>query len=91
MSPFDLCCISAAVIHFTFKCYKLISCFVNQQLTNLLLFVSSGVFGSETNETQSVSVMEGDSVTLHTDVTQIHEDEIIWNFGGPSNIRTGSE
>ncbi|XP_058615778.1 natural killer cell receptor 2B4-like [Onychostoma macrolepis] len=29
-----------------------------------------------------VSVMEGDSVTLNTDVTEIHEDdEILWNFG----------
>ncbi|XP_058615601.1 SLAM family member 9-like [Onychostoma macrolepis] len=38
-----------------------------------------GVFGAETNETQSVT--EGDSVTLHTDVTQIHkDDEIMWNF-----------
>ncbi|KAI2665932.1 Obscurin-like protein 1 [Labeo rohita] len=31
---------------------------------------------------ESVSVMEGDSVTLHTDVTEIHEDEdILWIFG----------
>jgi len=36
---------------------------------------SSGVFGD------SVSVMEGDSVTLHTD-TQIREDDyIMWTFG----------
>ncbi|XP_058617698.1 SLAM family member 9-like [Onychostoma macrolepis] len=41
-----------------------------------------GVFGAETNEVQSVSKMEGDSVTLHTDVTEIHEDDdILWNFG----------
>ncbi|XP_077081538.1 SLAM family member 5-like [Siphateles boraxobius] len=32
--------------------------------------------------TESVSVMEGDSVTLHTDVTKIHEnDDILWKFG----------
>uniref|UniRef100_A0A8C2GYA5 Ig-like domain-containing protein n=1 Tax=Cyprinus carpio TaxID=7962 RepID=A0A8C2GYA5_CYPCA len=44
-----------------------------------------GVFGSETNETQSV--MEGDSVTLHTDVTDIHEDdEIMWNFGAEKSL-----
>uniref|UniRef100_A0A671LWN0 Immunoglobulin domain-containing protein n=1 Tax=Sinocyclocheilus anshuiensis TaxID=1608454 RepID=A0A671LWN0_9TELE len=31
---------------------------------------------------ESVSVMEGDSVTLHTDVTQIREDDyILWKFG----------
>ncbi len=36
---------------------------------------SPGVFGD------SVSVMEGDSVTLNTDVTEIHEDDdILWNF-----------
>ncbi|XP_052445349.1 SLAM family member 5-like [Carassius gibelio] len=30
----------------------------------------------------TVSVMEGDSVTLHTDLTEIREDdEILWNFG----------
>ncbi|XP_077083225.1 SLAM family member 5-like [Siphateles boraxobius] len=35
-----------------------------------------GVFGD------SVSVMEGDSVTLNTDVTEIHEDDdILWKFG----------
>uniref|UniRef100_A0A8C1YAN5 Ig-like domain-containing protein n=1 Tax=Cyprinus carpio TaxID=7962 RepID=A0A8C1YAN5_CYPCA len=34
-----------------------------------------GVFG------ESVSVMEGDSVTLHTDLMKIHEDEdILWKF-----------
>jgi len=32
----------------------------------------SGVFGD------SVSVTEGDSVTLHTGLTEIHEDEEIW-------------
>ncbi|XP_052445455.1 SLAM family member 9-like [Carassius gibelio] len=44
-----------------------------------------GVFGSETNETQSV--MEGDSVTLHTDVTEIHEkDTIMWKFGAEKSL-----
>ncbi|XP_051551244.1 CD48 antigen-like isoform X2 [Myxocyprinus asiaticus] len=42
----------------------------------------AGVFGVE-----RVSVMEGDSVTLHTDVTEIQrDDEIEWRFG-PENIR----
>ncbi len=37
---------------------------------------SSGVFG------ESVSVMEGDSVTLNTDLTEIPEDDdITWKFG----------
>ncbi|XP_016113121.1 SLAM family member 5-like [Sinocyclocheilus grahami] len=39
-----------------------------------------GVFG------ESVSVMEGDSVTLHTNVTQIHEDDdILWTFGAENS------
>nr|XP_055072979.1 uncharacterized protein LOC129452939 [Misgurnus anguillicaudatus] len=45
----------------------------------LLLFVLNGVFG---DEVKSVSVMEGDSVTLHTDITDIQRDDhILWNFG----------
>uniref|UniRef100_A0A672PRF8 Immunoglobulin domain-containing protein n=1 Tax=Sinocyclocheilus grahami TaxID=75366 RepID=A0A672PRF8_SINGR len=37
---------------------------------------SSGVFG------ESVSVLEGDSVTLNSDLTEIHQDdEILWKFG----------
>uniref|UniRef100_A0A8C1B3Z8 Ig-like domain-containing protein n=1 Tax=Cyprinus carpio carpio TaxID=630221 RepID=A0A8C1B3Z8_CYPCA len=40
-----------------------------------------GVFG------ETVSVMEGDSVTLHTDLTEIYEDdEILWNFGAEKFI-----
>ncbi|XP_073700534.1 natural killer cell receptor 2B4-like [Garra rufa] len=35
----------------------------------------NGVFG------ESVSVKEGDSVTLNTDVAEIHEDYILWKFG----------
>ncbi|XP_058615782.1 uncharacterized protein LOC131529855 [Onychostoma macrolepis] len=39
-----------------------------------------GVFG------ESVSVMEGDSVTLNTDVTEIHEnDDILWKFGADTS------
>ncbi len=42
----------------------------------------SGVFGVE-GEMKSLSVMEGDSVTLHTDVTDIQENDavILWMFG----------
>uniref|UniRef100_A0A8C1TA68 Ig-like domain-containing protein n=1 Tax=Cyprinus carpio TaxID=7962 RepID=A0A8C1TA68_CYPCA len=40
-----------------------------------------GVFGAETNEIKSVSVMEGDSVLLHNDVAEICEnDHIQWNI-----------
>ncbi|XP_067252714.1 uncharacterized protein [Chanodichthys erythropterus] len=50
-------------------------------MTNILLFfvfyiVFDGVFGD------SVSVVEGDSVTLHTDLTEIGKDDVLeWRFG----------
>jgi len=45
------------------------------------------VFAAETNEIQSVSVMEGESVTLHTDVTKIHEDDdILWKYGAENSL-----
>ncbi|XP_039538615.1 uncharacterized protein LOC120486575 isoform X5 [Pimephales promelas] len=39
-----------------------------------------GVFAAETNKIQSVSVMEGDSVTLHTDLTEIYKENILWKY-----------
>uniref|UniRef100_A0A8C2BX23 Ig-like domain-containing protein n=1 Tax=Cyprinus carpio TaxID=7962 RepID=A0A8C2BX23_CYPCA len=42
-------------------------------------------FGSQTNERQSV--IEGDSVTLQTDATEMHEEEdILWYFGGEKSL-----
>ncbi|XP_056304159.1 uncharacterized protein LOC130216285 [Danio aesculapii] len=42
----------------------------------------AGVFGVEIDETESLSVMEGDSVTLQTGVTKIQEDDLImWMCG----------
>ncbi|XDV24126.1 hypothetical protein PO909_028387 [Leuciscus waleckii] len=41
----------------------------------------NGVFGD------SVSVMEGDSVTLNSDLTEIHEDdEIVWKYGAENSL-----
>ncbi|KAI2645640.1 T-cell surface antigen CD2 [Labeo rohita] len=46
---------------------------------------SGGVIAAKTNKTQSV--MEGDSVTLHTDVTEIQDDdETLWNFGAENSL-----
>nr|XP_055073006.1 uncharacterized protein LOC129452968 [Misgurnus anguillicaudatus] len=43
------------------------------------LFECAVVFG---DEVKSVSVMEGDSVTLYTDITEIQrDDQILWRFG----------
>ncbi|XP_056614713.1 uncharacterized protein LOC130429892 [Triplophysa dalaica] len=44
------------------------------------LFLLSGVFGVDADEVKSVSVMEGHSVTLHTDLTHIQYDRILWMF-----------
>nr|XP_055074160.1 SLAM family member 6-like isoform X4 [Misgurnus anguillicaudatus] len=45
----------------------------------LCMWLARGVFG---DEVESVSVLEGDSVTLHTDITQIQrDDQIVWMFG----------
>ncbi|XP_051978017.1 SLAM family member 9-like [Xyrauchen texanus] len=53
----------------------------------LFLWHVVGVFGVDPDEVKSVSVMEGDSVTLHTDLNQIqHDDEIDWRIR-PENIR----
>ncbi|KAL1252000.1 hypothetical protein QQF64_019796 [Cirrhinus molitorella] len=39
-------------------------------LFTLIFFIFSGVFGaSDPNEMESISVMEGDSVTLHTELS----------------------
>ncbi|XP_052447265.1 uncharacterized protein LOC127988503 [Carassius gibelio] len=52
--------------------------------TGLFLLLMWGVFGAETEEekTVSLSVMEGDSVTLNPDLTHIWGiNKIVWRFG----------
>nr|XP_055074150.1 SLAM family member 9-like [Misgurnus anguillicaudatus] len=47
----------------------------------LFITIVNVVFGVDGDEVKSVSVMEGDSVTLHTDITQIQRDDHIrWLF-----------
>ncbi|XP_051741763.1 uncharacterized protein LOC127508129 [Ctenopharyngodon idella] len=49
----------------------------------LFLLLEDGVSGAETDET----VMEGDSVTLHTDITEIQNDDtILWLFGPRDSV-----
>ncbi|XDV23705.1 hypothetical protein PO909_028166, partial [Leuciscus waleckii] len=45
-----------------------------------------GVFAAETNEIQSVSVMEGDSVTLNTDTEIRKDDDILWKYGAENSL-----
>nr|XP_055073051.1 uncharacterized protein LOC129453014 [Misgurnus anguillicaudatus] len=49
---------------------------MKKTFTIIILFLScEGVFG---DEVKSVSVMEGDSVTLHTDLTEIKTGDLVW-------------
>ncbi|KAA0711973.1 hypothetical protein E1301_Tti012714 [Triplophysa tibetana] len=50
--------------------------------TCVFLVCVTGVFGVDADEVKSVSVMEGESVTLHTNLTHIQrDDQILWMFG----------
>ncbi|XP_039547167.1 SLAM family member 9 isoform X1 [Pimephales promelas] len=72
-----------------FSCFiKLFKSFAVLKLTQQQLHsntvassTANGVSGVYTDETETISVMEGDSVTLHTGVTEIQRDEqILWTF-----------
>uniref|UniRef100_A0A672KFR4 Ig-like domain-containing protein n=1 Tax=Sinocyclocheilus grahami TaxID=75366 RepID=A0A672KFR4_SINGR len=57
-------------------------CCICRKCRKITSICSPGVFGSETNELQSLSVVAGDSVTLNTTITEIpEEDDILWKFG----------
>ncbi|XP_073669560.1 uncharacterized protein [Paramisgurnus dabryanus] len=51
---------------------------MKRTFTIIILFLVCGVFG---DEVKSVSVMEGESVTLHSD-TKIQRDDVMWLYGG---------
>ncbi|XP_073669653.1 uncharacterized protein [Paramisgurnus dabryanus] len=47
----------------------------------LCILISNGVYGVDGDEVKSVSVMEGDSVTLDPNITEIEtDDQIMWMF-----------
>ncbi|XP_073699680.1 uncharacterized protein [Garra rufa] len=91
----SMVCSVVNVSHMTLSCLSLplevgyqdentYSCVLNNSFTNRTQHLDisefchtcSGVFG------ESVSVTEGDSVTLNADFTETHEDDnIMWNFG----------
>ncbi|XP_056615255.1 uncharacterized protein LOC130430241 [Triplophysa dalaica] len=50
----------------------------------LSFLTACGVFSVDADEVKSVSVMEGDSVTLHTNVVKQRDDKIAWSYG-PNN------
>ncbi|XP_016117107.1 uncharacterized protein [Sinocyclocheilus grahami] len=52
--------------------------FVTEDIFNV---EDQSVFGVETDEIKSVLVMEGESVTLNTDVTVTQRNKILWKFG----------
>ncbi|KAL1251630.1 hypothetical protein QQF64_019426 [Cirrhinus molitorella] len=47
----------------------------------LWILITNGVFDVKTDEVKSVSVMEGEFVTLHTDVKVQRDYQILWTFG----------
>uniref|UniRef100_A0A8C1VDL1 Immunoglobulin domain-containing protein n=1 Tax=Cyprinus carpio TaxID=7962 RepID=A0A8C1VDL1_CYPCA len=58
---------------------------------NVLLFVflilMHGVSATETDESESVTVMEGDSVALHTNLSELlNDDTILWMLGPKDSV-----
>ncbi|XP_056092778.1 uncharacterized protein LOC130071891 [Rhinichthys klamathensis goyatoka] len=53
----------------------------------LCLLLIYGVSDTDTDESEPASVMEGDSVTLHTNLTEIRNDDtILWLFGPKDSV-----
>nr|XP_055072573.1 carcinoembryonic antigen-related cell adhesion molecule 8-like [Misgurnus anguillicaudatus] len=59
----------------------------NFLLIFLCVWQFAGVFGVDGDEVKSVSVTEGDSVTLHTEIQR--DDQIVWRFGPEDTRITG--
>ncbi|XP_026054820.1 uncharacterized protein LOC113040782 [Carassius auratus] len=54
----------------------------NATLFSLCVLIMNGVFGADIDAVKSVSVTEGDSVSLNTGVNEIQRDDmILWMFG----------
>ncbi|XP_056304477.1 uncharacterized protein LOC130216610 [Danio aesculapii] len=53
-------------------------------LFQLIWWLPNGVFAK--NVSVSVSVTEGDNVTLNSGVTEIHKDDILWNFVAENSL-----
>ncbi|XP_016295292.1 SLAM family member 9-like [Sinocyclocheilus anshuiensis] len=69
----------------TFKCRLILLFICVEGFSRCCYECVSCVFG-DTDVMKSVSVTEGDSVTLHTDVTEVQrDDQILWMFGPKEN------
>ncbi len=56
-------------------------------LTITCFICSAGVFVADADVMKSVSVTEGDSVTLNTDITEVQrDDQILWMFGPKATL-----
>ncbi|XP_077081376.1 uncharacterized protein LOC143735152 [Siphateles boraxobius] len=70
---------------------QLITSMKNLVIIFLFSLVVNDVSGAETDVVESLSVIEGDSFTLHTDVTEIPDGAIVWSFGDVVIARISSE
>ncbi|XP_059424783.1 uncharacterized protein LOC132159265 [Carassius carassius] len=67
-------------IHKSVRCCENVAFEVLKKMVLLVLLLFSGVSGDYSDE-RVISVLEGDSVTLNTDVTEIQRDDLIlWSF-----------
>jgi len=68
------------LLHTTVHTYVEVFVF-NCSLISTVCVCSPHVFAVETDVVESVSVLEGDTVTLHTGVTKKQrDDQILWKF-----------
>ncbi|XDV23923.1 hypothetical protein PO909_028267, partial [Leuciscus waleckii] len=70
---------------------QLIISMKNLVMIFLFSLVVNDVSGAETDVVESVSVIEGDSFTLHTDVTEVPDGAIVWSFEDVVIARISSE
>ncbi|XP_050962564.1 uncharacterized protein LOC127163394 [Labeo rohita] len=53
----------------------------------VVLLLMSGVSATETDESEPVTVMEGESVTLHTNLSELlNDDTVLWMFGSKDSL-----
>ncbi|XP_056614714.1 SLAM family member 6-like [Triplophysa dalaica] len=71
----------------TYYCGHVVPTYPALTQSDIMPCTTGGVFGVNGDEVKSVSVMEGDSVTLHTELIEIQRhDYILWQFVNKGTI-----